>query len=343
MSMLEFFLQEAEPEQIAAPGPLAIQPVVIDANALASDVYYAAANGGNSSLLLAASLGTIRLFTALHIYGKVYAELDNPNWEPWYELRHAARRIWEAEYLRKLRFVDVSDYQTADPRVLAIASKDEEDGPVAKLAALLGPCILPSEDKHMRGLGAAGADWRPLAVASRNAMMPTQALVVGVIPASAAWSGVSAGVGLLRAQPVLRLPVAVGGFALLGGIVWRLSKVKNWRERFEALGNVISQAADALQPVIDRYREARAILQAGTVVPESASDPLNRVAWTLATSPRPMLMSEVSRVLVARVDAVQLSPRHVGEILRGHSCFRHYTDGRWRIGFQAASRSTSGN
>ena len=101
MSMLEFFLQSAEPDQIAVSGPLAIRPVVVDANALASDVYYAAAHGGHSSLLLAAGLGTIRLFTPPHIYGKVYAELDNPNYEPWAELRNEARRIWESEYPAK--------------------------------------------------------------------------------------------------------------------------------------------------------------------------------------------------------------------------------------------------
>jgi hypothetical protein len=341
MSMLEFFLQSAEPDQIAVSGPLAIRPVVVDANALASDVYYAAAHGGHSSMLLAAGLGTIRLFTPPHIYGKVYAELDYPNYEPWAELRNEARRIWESEYLRKLRFVDVTDYQTADPRVLAIASKDEEDGPVAKLAALLGPCILLSEDKHMRGLGAAGADWRPLAVASRDAMMPTQAVVAGVIPVTAVGSGVSWGVGLLRAQPALRLPAALGGVALLGALGWRLSKVKNWRERGEAFGNFIAEAAEKLQPVVDRYREANARLRAGTVVPESSSDPINRVAWTLATSPRPLMMSELSRILAVREDAVQLSPRHVGQVLRGTSCFRTYSDGRWKVGFFAGPRAVA--
>ena len=97
-------------------------------------------------------------------------------------------------------------------------------GRSAKLAALLGPCILLSEDKHMRGLGAAGADWRPLAVASRDAMMPTQAVVAGVIPVTAVGSGVSWGVGLLRAQPALRLPAALGGLALLGAL--RLAAVQ---------------------------------------------------------------------------------------------------------------------
>jgi hypothetical protein len=75
------------------------------------------------------------------------------------------------------------------------------------------------------------------------------------------------------------------------------------------------------------------------VVPESSSDPINRVAWTLATSPRPLLMSELSRILAAREDAVQLSPRHVGQVLRGTSCFRTYSDGRWKVGFFAGPRA----
>jgi hypothetical protein len=127
----------------------------------------------------------------------------------------------------------------------------------------------------------------------------------------------------------------------MGGLAWRLSKVKNWRERFEALGNFVAEAAEKMQPFIDRYREAKAVLRTGTVVPAGSPDPLNRVAWTLATS-RPLLMSEVSRVLAARVDAVQLSPREVGQVLRSSSCFGQYRDGRWRIGFLAATRSASG-
>ena len=338
MSMIDFFMQSAQPEEIPASGPLAIKPVVVDANALASDAYYAAAHRGHSSLLLTAGLGTIRLFTPTHIFGKVYAELDKLAYSPRTELRQEATRIWETEYLRKLRFVDVSGVMIDDPRVLATAMRDEEDEPVAKLAALLGPCILLSHDKHLRGLGAGGTDWRPIAVASRDAMMPAQAMVVGAIPATMVWSGVDSGIGFLRARPEWRLPAAIGGAALASGLVWRLSKVKNWRERFQALGDFMADAAEKLQPLVDHYKEAKATLRAGTVVPASSSDPLNPVAWTLATS-RPLLMSEVSRVLAARADAVQLSPRQVGEVLRGNSCFRTYTDRRWQVGFRAAPRA----
>jgi hypothetical protein len=340
MSMLDSLMQSAEPEQIPESGPLAVQPVVVDANDLASDAYFAAAHDGHSSLLLAAGLGTIRLFTPTHIFGKVYAQLDHPDYQPWAELRHEARRVWENQYLRLLRFVDVSDVKIDDPRVMATAMKDEEDEPVAKLAALLGPCILLSQDRHLRGLGAGGTDWRLIAVASRDAMVPTQAIVVGVIPATVVWSGVDSGIGFLRAQPAWRMPVALGGLALVGGLAWRLSRVKNWRERFETLGNFIAEAAEKLQPLVDRYREAKAMLRTGTVVPATPSDPLNRVAWTLATS-RPLLMNELSRVLAFRCDAVQLSPRHVGHVLRANSCFRQAQGGRWQVGFLAAPRSTS--
>jgi hypothetical protein len=34
------------------------------------------------------------------------------------------------------------------------------------------------------------------------------------------------------------------GLALLGELGWRLSKVKNWRERGEAFGNFIAEAAE---------------------------------------------------------------------------------------------------
>lgn len=48
MSLHEFILSSIEPEDIRSSGPFAIRPVVVEANALVSDVYYAAARTHSS-------------------------------------------------------------------------------------------------------------------------------------------------------------------------------------------------------------------------------------------------------------------------------------------------------
>src|SRR5436190_5179465 len=182
MSLVEFFTRDAEPEHIPRTGPLSIRPVVVDANALISDAYYAAAHKGHSALLDAADLGVIRMFAPVHIYWKVYAGLPELAYGPRLGLLEEAHRLWETAYLPLVRFVDVEGLATEDPRVTATALRDTEDAPVAKLAALLGPCHLMSQDKHLLSLGgSAGTNWRPIAVAGRDAMAPTQAIVAGSI------------------------------------------------------------------------------------------------------------------------------------------------------------------
>jgi hypothetical protein len=336
MSLVEFFMREVEPEQIPRGGPMSIRPVVVDANALISDVYYAAAHHGHSALLDAADLGVARLFAPLHIYAKVYAGLPELAYGPRLGLLVEAHRLWEMEYLPLIRFVNVDGIATDDARVIATALRDTEDEPVAKLAALLGPCHLMSQDKDLITLGgSAGTDWRPVAVAGRDAMVPTQAVVAGSIPYTVVHAGLSSTVGFLKARPEWRAPVALVFLLILGFIGYKIITADrtNWKE---SLGNFIADTAERARPYIERYQHAKATLREATIIPANELDPLNRVAHILSTAPRPLLMTEISRVLAARAGAVRLTPQQVGAVLRAHPCFRRNLDGRWKLGYIAA-------
>ncbi|HEX6349353.1 MAG TPA: hypothetical protein VF160_08175 [Candidatus Dormibacteraeota bacterium] len=336
MSLIEFLMREVEPEQIPVAGPMAISPVVVDANALASDAFYAAQHDGHSALLDAANLGVIRLFAPVHIYDRVYSLLPELAYGSRLALLEEAVRLWESEYLRHVRFVDVEDAAVDDPRVDTVALRDPEDAPVAKLAALIGPCRLMSQDRDFVSLGGgAGADWRPVAVAGRRAMLPTQAVVASVVPASLIHSGASSSVAFLRARPEWRWPVAVVAIALVGFIGWKMWKAdrSTWSESARRLAADVAQKA---QPHIERYQHAREVLRQATIVPAQGADPLNHVAHLLASSPRPLHMTDISRALTARLDHVQLTAPRVGALLRGARCFHRNRNGSWQLGFLAA-------
>lgn len=331
-------MQQVEPEQIPTSGPFAITPLAMDANSLASDVFYAAANQGHSALLDAAGLGVSRMFAPTHIYRRVYSLLPELAYGPRAALLDEAVRLWETEYLRRVRFVDMRDVTIEDPRVQLIAQRDPEDEPVAKLAALLGPCRLMSQDNDFIALGgSAGSDWRAIAVAGRNAMVPTQAIVVSSIPASLIQTGVSSGVDLLRAKPEWRLPVAFVFIVVIGFVawgVWRADRTK-WGEN---VGNFIADAAEKARPYVERYQQAKTVLREATIVPATDADPLNRVAHLLATSPRPLRITEISKALGARLSGVTLTPRQVGSLLRRARCFHRNEDSTWQVGYLAAPR-----
>ncbi len=65
----------------------------------------------------------------------------------------ALRERFEAEYLPALRYVTVDTAAIADPQVLAIT--DPDDVPMGQLAKLIAPCVVFSEDRHLRKPGLA--------------------------------------------------------------------------------------------------------------------------------------------------------------------------------------------
>ena len=71
------------------------------------------------------------------------------------------RARFETNYLPYLRFVTVDVADIVDPQVLAIP--DPDDVPTGQLATLVAPCVVFSEDKHLREPSLAPEDWRAVA------------------------------------------------------------------------------------------------------------------------------------------------------------------------------------
>jgi len=132
---------------------------VVDANALLSCVGNDCRKGPGwqSDLLRMTKRGIATLYASDHVYFEVYEHL--PKIARWSKVPVGVLRArFEANYLPRLRFVTVSTTDVVDPQVLAIS--DPDDVPTGQLAKLVAPCVVFSEDRHLRKPGLAPEDWR---------------------------------------------------------------------------------------------------------------------------------------------------------------------------------------
>jgi len=135
---------------------------VVDANAVLSCVGNDCrkGTGWQSGLLRITNRAIATLYASDHVYGEAYEHLaDIARWSkvPVAVLRDR----FEANYLPRLRFVTVDTSDVVDPQVLAIP--DPDDVPTGQLAKLVAPCVVFSEDRHLRKPGLAPEDWRAVA------------------------------------------------------------------------------------------------------------------------------------------------------------------------------------
>jgi hypothetical protein len=163
--------QQAPEEMLFGPREQADKPTpsltprllgVVDANAILSSVDNDCRKGPHwrSRLLRMTSGGTAVLYAPDHIYTEVYRRLPKIARSSPVPL-DALRERFEAEYLPALRYVTVDTAAIADPQVLAIT--DPDDVPTGQLAKLIAPCVVFSEDRHLRKPGLAPPAWREAA------------------------------------------------------------------------------------------------------------------------------------------------------------------------------------
>lgn len=135
---------------------------VVDANAILSSVDNDCRKGPHwrSRLLRMASGGTAVLYVPDHVYGEVYRRMPKIARSSPVPLA-VLRERFEAEYLPVLRYDTVDAAAIAEPQVLAVT--DPDDVPTGQLAKLIAPCVVFSEDKHLRKPGLAQPVWREAA------------------------------------------------------------------------------------------------------------------------------------------------------------------------------------
>jgi hypothetical protein len=302
-----------------------------DANALLSSVDNDCRKGYRSRLLLMTDKGAAALYAPDHIYWEVYENLPRlarSSPVPVDDLR----KRFEEHYLPVLRFVSVSTAEIVDPQVLAIT--DPDDVPLGQLAKLVAPCIVFSEDIHLRGPGLAPADWRLVAKfaidLADGASMQRITGNVAITPAR----GVVALVQFLSRRTGLSPWLLSAG--LVGGAVFLL-----WTpERREVVGRSVMPVIDSLAKMMEAAmaQERRGLEGLREVILPAPEAPTvkQQVAIILARQRGPLLAGEIHEHIQAHFsDEIVPTLGEVRTVLSGGPEFVQPERRRWQFGQQA--------
>jgi len=300
---------------------------VVDANALLSCVGNDCRKGTywRSGLLRMTDRGIATLYASDHVYWEVYEHLEKI--ARWSKVPvDVLRARFEANYLPVLRFVAVDTADVVDPQVLAIT--DPDDVPTGQLAKLVGPCLVFSEDRHLRKPGLAPEDWRAIT-----------GFAVDLIEAAGKQQEVA------RATNGLSIPVS--GAIELCKFAGRRTGVSPWviagvagagiaiflksPERWKAAGKYVAPVFDAISKGLNG---AALQEQRGVMLPAPAQPSVKQqIGIILARQREPLLAREVQEHMLAHFRS-ELVPTvaEVRSMLKDGSEFVQPERYRWQFG-----------
>lgn len=259
-----------------------------DANALLSSIDNDCRNGWRSRLLRMTDRETAFLYAANHVYWEIYEHL--PRVAQWSKVPVVVLRSrFETEYLPVLRFVTVDASEIVDPQVLAIT--DPDDVPTGQLAKLIAPCIVFSEDRHLRLPGLAPADWRAVA---QFAVDVVEGATGQRVTANAATLPLQGGVELIKflGRRTGLSPWLIGGI-VAGGAVLLLKDP----ERRKTVSKYVIPVLEAYGKQFERamVQEQRGLAGLGEVILPSPAVPTSKqqVAIVMARQREPLLAKEI--------------------------------------------------
>ncbi|MEU9779648.1 hypothetical protein AB0H92_01430 [Streptomyces phaeochromogenes] len=307
---------------------------IVDTNALLSSIENDCRKGFRSRLLRMSDSGTATLYAADHVLDETYEHLSRMAKRALVPLA-TLRAHFEGEYLPALRFVTMSDVDGPDKQVSAIT--DTDDVPTGALAKLIAPCVVFSDDKHLRTPGFAPKDWRRAArsvvdisdglrdqaVAVNTAVLPARG-VVGLVKLLGRQSGVS--------------PWAIGAVVLGGGAL-----LLKPHDRRKAAASFAVKAVEVVgtKLVAATAQERRGVEQLREAILAAPSRPTIRqqVAIALARQPEPLLAAEVHELIYRHFPGEPaVGVQAVRTVLEEGSEFVRVQRYRWQLGREVAPR-----
>jgi len=306
---------------------------VLDTNALLSSIDNdCRLPGRRSRLLQMTDGGTVALYAADHVYGETYRRLPRIALSSPIPI-DALRRRFEQEYLPALRFVTVSTADVADPQVLAIT--DPDDVPTGQLAKLIPPCVVFSDDRHLRRPGFAPADWH---AAARAAV----AMADGVEKQEAtAMLVVGAGFGTANLIKFVAAKLGAPAWLVFLGLVG-VGAAALWRpERRQVAAKYAGPVAEALFQMVEQALIEERLGREGlrqVIVPALAEPSLKQqIAIVLARQTEPLLAKEVQALMQSSFsDEMVPTITEVRNVLSDNTEFFQAERHRWQFGRQAA-------
>jgi hypothetical protein len=309
---------------------------VADANAVLSCVGNDCRKGPGwrSGLLRMTVGGAAVLYASDHVYWEIYEHL--PDISQWSKVPLSIlRERFETEYLPVLRFVSVNATGIADPQVLAIT--DPDDVPSGQLAKLIAPCVVFSEDRHLRKPGLAPENWR--AVAEFGVDLIEAAAEQYALQQDARAASLPIPVGVEIAKFLGRrtgLPPWLIGAAAVGGAAYLLRKP----ERREAAGRYVMPVLEAYGQRTQRAaeQERRGIQGIREVMlPAPAAPSLKKqIAIVLARQGELLLAREIQEQMLAHF-APDIVPAlaEIRNVLKDEPEFVCQERYRWQFGREA--------
>jgi hypothetical protein len=125
---------------------------VVDTNVLLRDISWTLKKQRASSLILAARVGTLRLYASTQVRGevpkKIRARASSFKMDP-----EAACQLWKTTYRPLIRFLDPGELCAQSKQLEELRHRDSDDLPTAQLIELLRPTIVFSEDQDLAAFG----------------------------------------------------------------------------------------------------------------------------------------------------------------------------------------------
>ncbi|WP_137816829.1 hypothetical protein [Gandjariella thermophila] len=314
---------------------------IADTNALLSSVENDCRKGFRSRLRRMTAFGTAVLYAPDHVYGEMYRRLPKVAKSSPVPLA-VLRAHFEQYYLPILRFVTVAEADVSDDQVLAIT--DLDDLPTGRLAKLIGPCVVFSDDKHLRKPGFAPQDWRVVAgLAADLAEGVSKQNVAGALAVSPGWA-LTALVRFVGRRFGVS-PGLLGGLVAVGATLLLTDSQRRTRlgRSFEQYGIPVLEAVfTAIEEA--RLQEEASIVALQEVLLAAPSEPSvkQQVAIVLARQTEPLLASEVQALIRDYFPAATVpTVAEVRAVLRGHPEFVQYRQYRWQFGRCAVPSSAA--
>ncbi|SRR5271166_287073 len=306
---------------------------VVDANAILSSVDNDCRKGPywRSRLLRMTSGRTAVLYAPDHIYTEVYRRLPRIARSSAVPLE-TLRARFEAQYLPALRYVTVDATRVADPQVLAIT--DPDDVPTGQLAKLIAPCIVFSEDRHLRNPGLAPPEWREAAQFAVDLVEGiTGQRVTGGLAAIPFRGGAELIMFLGRKTGIP--PWIIGGIMAAGAVL-----VLKSPQRRQAIGKYAMPVAEALLKEMERSAalEQRGIAGLREILLAALPDPdvKQQAAVVLARQGEPLLAREVQERLLRHFPSERVpTVTEIRAALKDGSEFVQPERYRWQFGREA--------
>ena len=182
----------------------------------------------------------------------------------------------------------------ADPQVLAIT--DPDDVPTGQLAKLIAPCIVFSEDRHLRNPGLAPPEWREAAQFAVDLVEGITGQRVMGRPSAIPFRGGAELIMFLGRKTGIP-PWIIGGIMAAGAVL-----VLKSPQRRQAIGKYAMPVAEALLKEMERSAalEQRGIAGLREILLAALPDPdvKQQAAVVLARQGEPLLAREVQERLL---------------------------------------------